>query len=171
MKRMPFAVGIAAIVVLAGCTQPAEQAEKASGDETAAVGQVRDAWAAAWKTGSGAQLAALYAEDAVHMDNHAPTANGRAAIETMFTNQFAEMAPGDITITSEKVDIDGDLAYDRGTWQITVTPKAGGAPVSDGGRYIAISKKQADGSWKIVEGIANSATPLPVPPPPARPAQ
>jgi uncharacterized protein (TIGR02246 family) len=163
MKRKPFAVA-AAIVILAGCTKPAENAaggDNAAAGDPAVVAQVRDAWAAAWKAGNAAQLAALYEENATDMTNHMPTSAGRAAIEAAFVNQFAQVTPSDITLIAEQTEVNGDFAYDRGTFSFTMTPKAGGAPMVENGRYLVVLKRQADNSWKLVEVMGNSATPLP----------
>ena len=59
-----------------------------------------------------------------------------------------------------------DLAYDRGTYSMTVTPP-GAAPIEDRGKYLTIYRKQADGSWKIARVMFNSDLPLPAPEKPA----
>ena len=45
----------------------------------------------------------------------------------------------------------GDLAYATGTYTMRLTPPGATAEVEDRGRYISIWKRQADGSWKIVQ--------------------
>ena len=54
----------------------------------------------------------------------------------------------------------GDLVYVVGTY--TLTTKAGKAkPVVDRGKYLAVWKKQDDGSWKAEANTWNSDLPLP----------
>ncbi|MEE8586821.1 MAG: hypothetical protein V3T83_18425 [Acidobacteriota bacterium] len=61
-----------------------------------------------------------------------------------------------------EVEVAGDWAFDRGTYTITLTPKAGGEPVfEDEAKYLTITKRQPDGSWKIYRTISNSDRPLP----------
>lgn len=56
----------------------------------------------------------------------------------------------------ENLEIIGDVAIDRHRWVLDSMPKRGGRPVHDQGKGIWISKRQADGSWKIVQSIWNS---------------
>ena len=159
-------------LAFAACAKTADQEQetstKESGDDEAAIAQIRDGWGTAWKAADATTLSSYYAADAVNMQNHQPSANGAAEIKSADEAAFAEMAPNDITITSEKLDITGDVAYDRGTYSLSVTPKAGGAAMTETGRYLVVLKRQSDGSWKIVEHMANSATPLPAPAAPAK---
>lgn len=156
----------AALVVLIAACQPraseneSDAATKASADATAAVARVREGWVDAWKRADAAAVASLYAANAVDMTNHQPTAAGVAAIRQMATDIFAQMTPTEVTLTSEKVAFAGDLAYDRGTFRFGATLK-NGAVINDSGRYLVILQRQADGAWKILEGMGNSATPLP----------
>jgi uncharacterized protein (TIGR02246 family) len=148
----------------AGSGEDSAAAATNTAADIAAVGQVREAWVTAWKAGNAAGLAALYAPGAYDMANNTPTAVGPEGIEAANTAAFGQMTPTDLAITAEKTEVVGDLAYDRGTFKLALTPKAGGAAISDSGRFVAILRRQADGSWKIVELIGNSATPLPMPP-------
>jgi ketosteroid isomerase-like protein len=59
-------------------------------------------------------------------------------------------------ITNEEVQVSGDLAFARGTYAATVTPKAGGEETFIDGKYMTILKRQTDGSWKIHRDIFNS---------------
>jgi ketosteroid isomerase-like protein len=62
------------------------------------------------------------------------------------------------------------LAYDRGTYSMTITPP-GAAAIEDRGKYLTIYRKQADGSWKVLRVMYNSDLPLPAPEKPAGPAK
>ena len=52
----------------------------------------------------------------------------------------------------------GDLAYVSGTYEETMTD-ASRKPGKDRGKYLAIFKKQADGTWKCIRDIWNSDLP------------
>jgi uncharacterized protein (TIGR02246 family) len=85
----------------------------------------------------------------------------RESFQAMFdTYEYAE------SWSSEEVVVSGDWAFDRGTFTATLTPKAGGEPIQDGGRYIWILKRQADGSWKYARSIWNRGAPPPEEPTP-----
>ena len=49
----------------------------------------------------------------------------------------------------------GDMAIDYGWHKLTLTPKAGGEPVTSRQRYVEVWMKDAAGSWKIVIYIDN----------------
>ena len=53
----------------------------------------------------------------------------------------------------------GELVYDVGTYTLTTKVKKG-KPVTDRGKYMAVWKKQADGSWKADADIWNSDLPV-----------
>jgi uncharacterized protein (TIGR02246 family) len=167
MKRIAVVLGVTAVVLAGGCAKPVENAETATttsvADDEAAIAQLRESWISAWKQGNVAAATALYASDANDMNNHQPTAAGSAAIQSAIEGTFNAMTPTSVVLTSEKTAVSGDMAYDRGTFDFTLTPKAGGAPVRDTGRYLVVLRKQADGSWKLAELMGNSPTPLPMP--------
>jgi ketosteroid isomerase-like protein len=54
-----------------------------------------------------------------------------------------------------------DPAFERGRYDITIAPRAGGEAMDDIGKYITVYQRQADGSWKIARDIWNSDRPLP----------
>lgn len=56
----------------------------------------------------------------------------------------------DVSFSSDKIETSGDLAYSRGRFTEKHSDAAN-KPVSTSGSYITVYKKQADGSWKVVE--------------------
>jgi len=110
---------------------------------------------------------ALYTDDAMVMAPNEAAVQGKAAIQA-----WMEAPPPISNFQMQSLEIEGrgDLAYDRGTYSVTVTP-AGAAPIEVHGKYLTILRKQADGSWKVQRDIWNSDLPLPVPETPAAPAK
>jgi len=49
----------------------------------------------------------------------------------------------------EEILVSGDLALQRYTYELTVTPKAGGDPVELSGYGFHVFERQRDGSWKL----------------------
>ena len=47
------------------------------------------------------------------------------------------------------------------TYEETLSPKAGGEPTKDSGKWLQIYRPQPNGSWKIYLEIWNSDQPLP----------
>jgi len=84
----------------------------------------------------------------------APARQGRDAIRAA----HGTPRPG-FSLTSVEVDGRDGLAYDRGTWSVAV-PVAG-TTVADTGNYLAVLRKQDDGSWLFAIVIWNNDEPLP----------
>ena len=51
---------------------------------------------------------------------------------------------------------DGEIAYMRAAWSISLTPPGTSQPVSDSGKILVVLRKQADGSWLRVADAWNS---------------
>jgi ketosteroid isomerase-like protein len=66
------------------------------------------------------------------------------------------------SLSPEEVQLAGtDWAFERGDYAITLTPKAGGDPIEDAGKYITLYQRQAGGRWLMARDIWNSNNPPP----------
>jgi uncharacterized protein (TIGR02246 family) len=166
MKRTDVvAIGL---IILATACSPSEAKHDTAAD-MAAITKVRTGWETAFKAGDAAAIGALYTADAHLMNNEMATATGPKAIEAMYKEMIGTMASQAVVITAEQTDVSGDLAVDRGTYKLSLSPK-GGAAMTEEGRYMVVLKRQADGSWKLFEDIGNITAPRPAAPaaPPAK---
>lgn len=151
-------------IVLTACQPTSTPGEKAAAPpDPAPLNALRDQFMAAENAGNAAEVANLYTDDAIVMAPHEPAVEGRQAIlaslQAFFQNNTVKP-----TLTAQETQIAGDWAYERGTFSWTVTPKAGGKPIEDSGKYLVILKRLPDGSWKVHRDMDNSNNPLPVPP-------
>ena len=152
---------VAALVSLAACAPAAPPPPPdTTAEDTAAINALRDAWVAAYNAGDADAVANLYAENAVDLPMNEPTVTGRAGIRASVAARMA-MGKGTATVTSEELRLMGTAATDRGTFSVSIVPAAGGEAMTQGGRYLVVLQKQADGSWKLVAGMDNSPTPMP----------
>lgn len=63
-------------------------------------------------------------------------------------------------LPSDDLDGRGDLAYVRGHYKPTASPKAkGGAARSEEGKFVEVLKRQPDGTWRYAIDIFNSNLP------------
>jgi uncharacterized protein (TIGR02246 family) len=110
-------------------------------------------------------LAGHYTDDSFFVAG-GTTADGSTAIRQVFANATTDPA-FEVHFASDKVDAapSGDMAYARGKFTDQYTDKSGKV-VSSSGTYIAVYRKQDDGSWKVVEDISavDPASIKPVPP-------
>jgi uncharacterized protein (TIGR02246 family) len=161
---MRLIIGITLCVTLllaAGCA-PAEKMEAPPVDTTAAdieaLNQNREAYVVAENAGDAAGIAALFAPNATFMPPDQPAVSGSAGVQAHYEALFAQMTPS-LTVNSRETHAAGDIGYDAGSFSVQATPKAGGDPMHISGKYMVISGRQADGSWKITHMIFNTDEP------------
>jgi ketosteroid isomerase-like protein len=132
-------------LVLAACTRAA--APDLAADEQA-IAAVRTQFEAAENASDIAQVRAAFAADIQLMAPNAPAAVGidSAVARLQRTFDAGRLA---IRYESEEIVVFGDWGFDRGTYRFTMTPASGAAPSSQTGKYLWISQRQADGSWKL----------------------
>jgi uncharacterized protein (TIGR02246 family) len=150
-------------LVLNACA-PSAPPPAAAADTTAdvaAIGQVRSEYEAAVNAGDAARITTLYTADGITMPSHRPLVSGRDAILAYEQELMSTFSPT-LSLTAAETRVLGDWAYDRGSYRLTLTPKAaGGTPVTDEGKYLVLLQKQNDGSWKLARGSSNSDLPMP----------
>ncbi len=103
---------------------------------------------AAWLAGEATAAAnALLSEDAITVIPDGPEAHGRAAIDSVWARFLSTTRVVSFDRTTDEVERSGALAYERG--HLTQVLQQGQNPTQTfSGRYLAIWKRQRDGSWK-----------------------
>ena len=105
------------------------------------------------------KFASFYAPDASFYPTGLPVVKGRAAIHDVF--QQISSAPGfelHWSALNTQISAAGDIGYTTGTYQLA---QAGG---SEKGKFVTVWKKQADGTWSVIEDIFNAdEVPAPAP--------
>lgn len=160
MSRLPVQYLMGALL-LASCGPKAPPG--LTDQDRAAIRQSEADFAASMLAKDYAKVAASYTTDAVVMPSNGPTVTGRAAIEE-FLASFPPLST--FTLNVAEIEGAGDLAYDRGTYQMTF-PLPSGGTASDSGKFLEIRHRQADGAWLVTRDIWNSDIPVPAPEPPA----
>ena len=160
-------LSIAGVVVLSlalGCAPAAERAQApapaeepmaevaATGD--ALLDQFMQAWDNAFNSGDSAQTVALYADGATMMPPDAPAMDGKDAIGD-FVGQFHALGKVAVKDAWAGYHMSDDTIGAHGTWTLDIAP-AEGEVIQDSGRWIAIWKRRADGSWEMSRNIWNS---------------
>jgi ketosteroid isomerase-like protein len=117
-----------------------------------AIAAVRDLEVAAFTTGGDFSY---LASDAVLMPPNAPRIVGVEAIGAWAAEWANQFTFNSLDYTESEIVIAGDWAIERYAAEVTMTP-AGADPVDMTNKGIHIYKRQADGSWKMVQDVWNS---------------
>ncbi|HJQ39189.1 MAG TPA: DUF4440 domain-containing protein [Thermoanaerobaculia bacterium] len=119
-----------------------------SPDVAAMVRANTEAFDAAMRAGNVEGFMAFYADDAVLMPPNAPAFNGAENVRKFWGGLLAA-GTTDVNLTTDNVLVSGDLAVERGHYELT-------KPFPDSGKYIVVWRKRG-GKWQIVDDIFNSS--------------
>ena len=148
--RFTYCITVAVLLTLL----PTELLAHHSGDPKLdrAIEKANSEFIVAMKTGDAATIAAPYTENASFITIDGACIQGRTQIEKMYRDRFARIGQVSSTkINSKKVVVDGDLAYESGYGEIGVI-KDGKLSIN-GGRFLTVWQRQADGDWKILRNV------------------
>jgi ketosteroid isomerase-like protein len=172
MPLRPTLLAVALALPLAACTQKAADARADSGAATPTVAAnvkadedsiraIGKRWVDIVARHDTVAWGALFADDGKTFVPNAPAAVGPAGVTGGMGNLYR--IGKDVKLTFEPSDIavaqGGDLAVERGTWQMSWTDAKGKA-MSDHGNYVTAWKK-VNGQWKVYADINASEVPMP----------
>jgi ketosteroid isomerase-like protein len=120
--------------------------------------RIREAWVQDLHTKQLEPILKFYAADAVFLQPTGERITGSAALRTLFQNIMATFN-SNLTLHSQNLETSGDLAYDSGDFEETLTNIATGAKIATKGSYIIIFKRQPNGSWQIVQHVWTGTLP------------
>jgi ketosteroid isomerase-like protein len=145
-------------LVLSSC------AHTANDDSTNAVNAIRAADTALSKAVADKDLEGImlwYAEDAVLLPTAEPIVIGRSAIREEWQH-ILSIPDFQNTSSLTRIDVSsgGDMAYSMGTYSATMRGEDGN-PVTEPGKWLAVWRRQAGGSWRIVADTYNTDIPPP----------
>jgi ketosteroid isomerase-like protein len=130
-------------------------------DPVAAVKDADSQWSKTAQAHNLTAFFAYYADDATVLPANAELLTNKPAVQKYWTEQ---LTPGvDVSWTPMYVEASaaGDMVYVVGSYTMTTKPVKGkGKASSDHGKYMAVWKKQADGSWKAEADTWNSDLPV-----------
>ncbi len=155
MKKLFLIVATVLMLAASGC---APQVDVAA--EETAIRELTDVeWLEAGQAKDLDRWMSFYTDDALLLLPNAPLVTGKEAIRAVVSDLLS--TPGfEASWQTTKVEVSrsGDLAYSYGPEEITVND-AEGNPVTDRHKWVAVWKKQPDGSWKCAVLILNSDGP------------
>ena len=138
--------------VLAGCA-PANDTDPAA--DEAAIRRVLAEEVTAGDTGDLDRFLEAFSPDAVLMPPGSPAVTGEP-IQAFARGMFEQVEIDFPGYEEDTIIILGDWAIHQHSFTWTVTPKAGGEPVTEHGKGLHVLHRQANGAWKITHDVWNT---------------
>ena len=154
MRASRKSIPLLLLVAVGACARAPVPPADTSEADAAAIRATNDRWIASFNDGDAAALSLTYLDDAVALPPDGPLLVGRQAIVQSLRDYFAEFSATQASTVAE-VTLFGDLAMARGTWKIRQTPRPDGVDQLRSGKWLALQKRQADGTWKTWRWIWN----------------
>ena len=150
-----------AAVPLASCTADEKPTPVVSEDgDTAIIRSLVEQSVTALNTADVETLLALHTDDAVVLKPHQPPEIGKQVMRSSLEALFEQFEVDEIREISE-VQVAGEWAFVWGTYRNKLTPRSGGEPSMETGKYIEVLRKPAAGGWEFARTIWNTSDPQP----------
>ena len=117
--------------------------------------EIRERLTAAENAGDPEPICAAMADDVVLMAPNVPVQEGKVASASFVRDVLPSLLvefERRITYTSAEVRIVGDIAFDRGTFSISIVPRGGGFLDISTGKYLWMYARSGT-SWKLARVI------------------
>lgn len=115
---------------------------------------------AAWSQAAGAKdlnkCVSFYSDDASVLPFNAPIVTGRDQIRELWSRLMSDPAYN-LRFGPTKIEVarSADLAYEIGTFDLTLSDQSG-KPAAMRGKYVVAWKKQSNNEWKAAADIFNT---------------
>jgi uncharacterized protein (TIGR02246 family) len=111
--------------------------------------------------GDTAVMMSQWTDDIVLLQPAGPILRGRSAAAEVLLGAASAVEILDGAFDFQEVKVLGDHAFQWGTYNYTVRPRAGGEPVGTSGKLMRILQRQPDGSWKMYRTMSTVDPPTP----------
>jgi ketosteroid isomerase-like protein len=145
------------LLATAACGQR-KSAEARHEADVAAINAVQRQADDAVKSGNPEGYLALVTDDAVLMPPDQPALVGKAAIGPWAQRFAQQFTMESYHATDHEVVVADGWAFRRSTMTWVLRPKAGGAAMTQTGKFIILYRREPDGTWRIARDIFNLDT-------------
>ena len=140
----------------AGCSPPAQPT---FADDLAQITAFNERYLRSINEEDIATLSSLTTDGHVMLPPNREPVVGKSANDAMNGGAF-ERYDFSETWTPVETVVDGDLAFQRGTFTTVATPKGDGDRLEVSGSFMRIYQRQPNGEWRMTRDMFNSSTPL-----------
>jgi uncharacterized protein (TIGR02246 family) len=141
------------LLLLGMAESPASLRAQTAATDSAAIHELGRQFSAAYMRGDAAAMAKLYTADGVILPERSEAISGREAIARYWAPRPGSRVTRHV-LTPSRVVIDGDHAYDYGTFEIA-GERDGAAWGPFRGKYVVVWRRE-NGSWRMHLDMWNS---------------
>ena len=106
------------------------------------------------------ELISAFADDAIVMPPNDTTLFGRSEVKAWWDEYVQYFKITSSVETEREVTYDGDQAFDRSAFSVTIVPNQHGPKIKDDIRSLVVWKRDTNGTWKISHQMWNSVKPV-----------
>jgi ketosteroid isomerase-like protein len=120
-------------------------------DDLYAINIAKSEFREGFNLGDASRVLAIADPELVNFSDGQPSEFGQSGLEalkTRLTNLFERFTVKLVAIVIE-IRLQGDVAYDYGWHELTLTPKDGGEAIRRRDRYLDIWRRNKEGNWKL----------------------
>lgn len=156
MNLHSSALSTLGFLILAGCSHTATPGTREADARALRDGELA-AFVKDWAGRDSTRIAAHYTDDGNLIVPNVPMMTGKDAISSGMKGALADPS-WSLALQPVQVEVSraGDLGYTRGTYVLTASDPASKKIATEKGRFVAIFRKQPDGSWKAIQDINNA---------------
>jgi ketosteroid isomerase-like protein len=127
-----------------------------------AIGDFNRLYLKAISDGDAGTLSALTEEDMVTIQPNWKAIEGKVANDRA-NRQSLQLFKIKEEWTPIETVVEGDLAYQRGVYTETSTPKSGGPTHVSKGNFLRIYRRKSDGTWRMTRDMTSTDQPVEMP--------
>ena len=126
-------------------------------DDLFAINAAKTEFRECFNLGDVSRVVAIADPDVVSFSDGQPSEFGASGLEALKTrlNNLFERFTAKLSVIVIEIRLQGDVAYDYGWHDLTLTPKDGGEPIRRRHRYVDIWRRNKEGNWKLWMYIDN----------------
>jgi ketosteroid isomerase-like protein len=137
------------VLAIGACASPNQTSPASTAADSLALVQLRERFSAAVNSADIEGLVATVDNSLVAMPPDGGELLGPEGLRSGLGPSF-EQFRWDATYPSVELNVAGDWAFERGTYQLALVPREGDdPPIRTEGNRLWIFRRQADGSWRI----------------------
>ena len=120
-------------------------------DDLYAINAAKTEFREGFNLGDAARILKIMDLDLVSFPNGQPSEFGKSGLEALEirVKSLFERFTAKLAVIVMEIRIQGDVAYDYGWHDLTLTPKDGSQPIHRRDRYVDIWRKSLDGNWRL----------------------